>query len=47
MKTELSRYRLINTSNNETIRSVFLTEGECSILNYAYALNGTTLKYIK
>jgi hypothetical protein len=48
MTTALTKFRLVNTETKEVIRrNVTLTEGERSILNYAYALNGTSLKFIK
>ena len=48
IKYKLSKYNLIDTQNNSIIKyNVELTAEECSILNYAYCLNQTTLYYVK
>ena len=41
----LKTYKLINTNTTEVIKSVKLTAAESVILNYAYALNGSPLRY--
>ena len=41
----LKTYKLIDTCTNQIVKSVKLTEAELKILNYAYALNGSFLRY--
>jgi len=43
----LHRYSLTETISGKVVKKVLLTPEEKIILNYAYALNNTTLKYIK
>jgi hypothetical protein len=43
----LHQYNLTDTVTMTVIREASLTLFECSTLNYAYGLNGSSLKYIK
>lgn len=42
---ELLRYHLVNTATNKRVRTSVLTAAEKSTLNYAYALNGSPLRW--
>lgn len=39
-------YNLINLITKKVLSTVTLSESEVTILNYAYRLNGTELKYV-
>lgn len=39
------RYKLVNTNTGKTIKRVTLNAREASTFNYAYALNGSVLRY--
>jgi len=41
------KYKLIDTVTNNVIKTVILNMQQAAILNYAYALNGVTKKYVK